>query len=130
MIKNVIFFKFYILKDESYFFLKLFLLKMLFEQRFVMILQITINCIIFEGCFCQRFIIFFFFLIMLYLFFLFFFIHIYVFVFYSSVRKKHSTSDRLPTRHSGRNMKECVVLYIEKPSKCKNNNVYIIIIIP
>lgn len=129
MIKNVIFFKFYILRDESYFFLKLFLLKMLFEQRFVMILQITINCIIFEGCFCRRFIVFFF-LIMLYLFFLFFFIHIYVFVFYSSVRKKHSTSDRLPTRHSGRNMKECVVLYIEKPSKCKNNNVYIIIIIP
>lgn len=43
-------------------------------------------------------------------------------------RTKHSTSDRLPTRRTGRNLKECVVLYIEKPSKCKNNNVYIIII--
>lgn len=123
----MIFFKFYILKDESYFFLKLFLLKMLFEQRFVMILQITINCIIFEGCFCRRFIVFFFNNVVS---FFFFFFYRYVFVFYSSVRKKHSTSDRLPTRHSGRNMKECVVLYIEKPSKCKNNNVYIIIIIP
>lgn len=80
MIKNVIFFKFYILKDESYFFLKLFLLKMLFEQRFVMILQITINCIIFEGCFCQRFIVFFFFFNNVVPFFSFFFLYIYMYL--------------------------------------------------
>lgn len=76
MIKNVIFFKFYILKDESYFFLKLFLLKMLFEQRFVMILKLQLIVSFLRGVFVED--LLFFFLIMLYLFFSFFFIDMYL----------------------------------------------------
>lgn len=79
----------FILRDQSYFFLKLFLLKMLFEQRFVTILQITMNCIIFEGCFCRRFVFFFFNNIIPFFSFFFFFIHIYLYF-----RRKKETFDQ------------------------------------